>query len=276
VNAADSAADADVVAATVNYTVDTGEKLVNETFGPGNIHRRASGAYDARQVQIRNARLEPALSLDAHGFVLVRHPTAVRDFFDGDEVRTVYYAEIDRLVRQQSGAARVHIFDHTLRSGDEAEREQKLIREPVLYAHNDYTDWSAPQRVRDMLPDEADSLLAKRFAIIQVWRPIVLPVVRDPLALVDARTVSREDLLVAERRYPDRVGQTYRIAFNARHRWFYFPRMTRDEAVMFKVFDSETDGRARYTPHTAFDDPSTPADAAPRQSIEVRCLAFFN
>jgi hypothetical protein len=170
----------------------------------------------------------------------------------------------------------VHIFDHTLRSGDEAEREQKLIREPVLYAHNDYTDWSAPQRVRDMLPDEADSLLAKRFAIIQVWRPIVLPVVRDPLALVDARTVSREDLLVAERRYPDRVGQTYRIAFNARHRWFYFPRMTRDEAVMFKVFDSETDGRARYTPHTAFDDPSTPADAAPRQSIEVRCLAFFN
>jgi hypothetical protein len=266
-----------VTHATLNYTPDTGEKLVNETFGPGNIRRRSSGAYEQRDVEIEDARPRAAeLRLDVHGFEFVRHQTAVRDFFDKAALQSVYYPEIERLVKQVSGASRIHIFDHTLRSGDEDEREKKLIREPVLYTHNDYTDWSGPQRVRDLLPDEAGALLANRFAIIQVWRPIDRPVVRNPLAIADARSIAREDLLVAERRYPDRVGQTYRIAFNPAHRWFYFPRMTRDEAIVFKVYDSATDGRARYTPHTSFEDPDTPADAPARQSIEVRCLAFFN
>jgi hypothetical protein len=84
-----------------------------------------------------------------------------------------------------------------------------------------------------------------------------------------------EDFLVAERRYPTRVGQTYRLKHNPQHRWFYFPRMKRDEAVVFKVYDSLTDGRARFTPHTAFDDPTTPPGAPPRQSIEARAFAFF-
>jgi hypothetical protein len=266
-----------VTRASLNYSVDTGEKLVNETYGPGNIRRRSSGAYEEHRVEIENGRPRAAeFHLEVHGFVFLRHPTAVRDFFDRAELQAVYYPEVERLVKETSGASRVHIFDHTLRSGDEDEREQKLIREPVLYTHNDYTDWSGPQRVRDLLPGEADALLAKRFAIIQVWRPIDRPVVRNPLAIADARSIAREDLLVAERRYPDRVGQTYRIAWNPAHRWFYFPRMTRDEAIVFKVYDSETDGRARYTPHTSFDDPDTPADAPPRQSIEVRCLAFFD
>ena len=84
-----------------------------------------------------------------------------------------------------------------------------------------------------------------------------------------------EKRLVAERRYPHRVGQTYRLKYSPGHRWFYFPRMRRDEALVFKVYDSETDGRARFTPHTSFDDPGTPPGAPPRQSIEARALAFF-
>jgi len=96
-----------------------------------------------------------------------------------------------------------------------------------------------------------------------------------PLAIADAASVALNDLLIAERRYPNRVGQTYRLRYNPAHSWFYFPEMRRDEALVFKVFDSETDGRARFTPHTAFDDPSTPLGAAPRQSIEARALAFF-
>jgi hypothetical protein len=169
----------------------------------------------------------------------------------------------------------VHVFDHTLRSGDEAEREAKLIREPVLSAHNDYTEWSGPNRVRELLADEADSLLEKRFAIIQVWRAINRPIQSSPLAIADAKSIAPEDLLVAERRYPQRVGQTYRIKYNPGHRWFYFPEMRRDEALVFKVYDSEKDGRARFTPHTSFDDPSTPPGAPPRQSIEARALVFF-
>ena len=173
-------------------------------------------------------------------------------------------------------ASRVVIFDHTLRSGEEAEREAKLIREPVLSAHNDYTEWSGPNRVREFLPDEAEELLKRRFAIIQVWRAINRPIQSNPLALADAKSVALDDLLVAERRYPHRVGQTYRLKYNPDHRWFYFPEMRRDEALVFKVYDSAKDGRARFTPHTSFNDPRSPAGAPPRQSIEVRAFAFFD
>ena len=260
--------------AEIRYTAETGEKLVNETFGPNNIRRRTSGSDDRRRVEIRDGRLE-SLSLDGNGFALVPHATRVVDFFNEEEVRTAYYAEVAALIRQVSGAARVVVFDHTLRSGDEAEREARLLREPVLSAHNDYTEWSGPNRVREVLPDEAEVLLKRRFAIIQAWRAINQPIRCNPLAVADARSVAPQDLLIAERRYPHRVGQTYRLKYNPAHRWFYFPQMRRDEALVFKVYDSEKDGRARFTPHTSFVDPATPPGAPPRQSIEARALAFF-
>jgi hypothetical protein len=260
--------------AAIRYTAASGEQLVNETFGPNNIRRRTSGTEELRQVTISDGR-KGSFSLDGNGFVFVGHRTAVRDFFDAVELKAVYYPEVERLIKNLSGAARVQVFDHTLRSGDEAEREAKLIREPVLSAHNDYTEWSGPNRVREILPDESEILLQKRFAIIQVWRAINQPIRSNPLAIADAKSIAPEDLLIAERRYPHRVGQTYRLTYSPRHRWFYFPEMRRDEALVFKVFDSEKDGRARFTPHTSFDDPSTPAGAPPRQSIEARALVFF-
>src|SRR6202008_3100936 len=134
--------------------------------------------------------------------VLVDHKTAVTDFFDRRQLETVYYAEVEALIKKMSGAKRVFLFDHTLRSGNEGEREEKLIREPVLSAHNDYTEWSGPQRVREIMGDEAEELLKRRFAIIQVWRAIDKPIQSNPLAVADARSVAPEDLLIAERRYP--------------------------------------------------------------------------
>jgi hypothetical protein len=263
---------------TVNipYTVDTGENLVNETFGPNNIRRRKTGTNDLRTMTVRNGRmLADRFSLDENGFVFVEHETKVADFFDAEQLQAVYYPEVEQLIKAVSGALRVVIFDHTLRSGEEAEREEKLIREPVLSAHNDYTEWSGPNRVREFLPDEADDLIKRRFAIIQVWRAINQPIQSNPLALADAKSVAMEDLLIAERRYPHRVGQTYRLKYSPDHRWFYFPEMRRDEALVFKVYDSEKDGRARFTPHTSFEDPTSPPNARPRQSIEVRAFAFF-
>jgi hypothetical protein len=254
--------------------VDTGEQLVNETFGPNNIRRRRTGTQDPQMMTVLNGRLHQ-LSLERNGFVLVGHQTAVTDFFDREQLETIYYAEVEALIKKMSGAKRVVLFDHTLRSGNETEREERLIREPVLNAHNDYTEWSGPQRVRDLLPDEAETLLKGRFAIIQVWRAINKPIQSNPLAVADAASVAFEDLLIAERRYPNRVGQTYRLKYNPAHRWFYFPEMRRDEALVFTVFDSAKDGRARFTPHTSFDLPDTPPNAAPRQSIEARALAFF-
>ena len=261
--------------AEITYTRDTGDKLVNETFGPNNIRRRTTGAEEAHSMEIADGRRAGDLSLDTSGFLLVEHRTQVRDFFDPEELKRVYYAEVVTLVQRISGAKRVVVFDHTLRSGDEGEREAKLIREPVLSAHNDYTEWSGPNRVREVMGAEAEELLKRRFAVIQVWRAIAKPIVSHPLAMADARSVAPDDLLIAERRYPNRVGQTYRLKYNARHRWFYFPEMKRDEAIVFKVYDSEKDGRARFTPHTSFDDPASPPNARPRQSIEARALAFF-
>lgn len=272
---ADSDSPAEVTAELV-YSIDTGVKPVNETYGPGALLRRTTGTRESRQVRIRNARrLAVSPSLDRNGFVLVEHPTQVADFFDKAALPSAYYPEVVELVQRVSGARRVVVFDHTLRSGDQAERDERQVREPVLLVHNDYTEHSGPQRVREILPDEADALLQHRFAVIQVWRAIHQPIQRNPLAIADARSLGPRDLIAAERRYPNRVGEIYQVSYNPAHEWFYFPNMRRDEALVFKVYDSETDGRARFTAHTSFDDPTTPPDAPPRQSIEVRTLAFF-
>jgi hypothetical protein len=234
----------ETIDATVNYILNNGEKLFTQTAGPGATDVRTGGTVDPRRVPIHNARLhaEP-FALDREGFRFVRHDTKVADFFDEDEVRRVYYPEMEALVKAESGASRVVVFDHTL--------------------------------VRDLLPDEADDLLRRRFAIVQVWRPIRHPVESFPLAICDARSISPDDFVVNERRYPNRIGQTYAITYNPEHHWYFLPRMRREEALVFKVYDSAKDGRARWSAHTAFDDPTSPPNARPRESIEIRTLAFF-
>ncbi len=264
------------VEASLRYTIDTGIKPVNATVGPGGrLRQRTGGRDDLRVVAIHDARAE-APSLEREGFVLVEHPTAVTDFWDEAQREAIYDPEIEALVRAVSGAAKVLVFDHTLRSADPRRQDQDYAREPVKIVHNDYTDWSGPQRVRDLLPPEqAEARLRRRVAVIQVWRAIGAPIEAEPLALCDARTLAPADLIPAERRHPNRVGEIYQVAYSPAHRWSYFPRMTRDEAVVFKVYDSERDGRARFVPHTSFDLPPTPGGAAPRESLEVRTLAFF-
>jgi hypothetical protein len=266
----------DAIEATLNYLLETGEQVFTLTGGPGSLDVRTGGQQDPRRISIRNGRLHAArFALEENGFRFVQHDTKVGDFFDEDEVRRVYYAEMEALVKAESGAARVVVFDHTLRTADDELRETRKIREVVRRVHNDYTEWSGPQRVRDLLPQEADALLRRRFAIVQVWRPIRLPVETFPLAICDARSLSVDDLVVSERRYPNRVGQTYAIKYSPQHRWYWFPRMRRDEALVFKVYDSLKDGPARWTAHTAFEDPTSPPGARPRESIEIRTLAFF-
>ena len=266
----------DTIEATLNYIVDDGKPVFTIVAPPGGSDTRSGATPDPRRVTLHNGRSDAEdFVLERNGFRFVRHDTKVADFYDEDEIRRVYYPEMVELIKAESGAKRVVVFDHTLRTADDELREAKKIREVVRRVHNDYTEWSAPQRVRDILPDEAEELLKRRFAIIQVWRPIRRPVETFPLAMADARTLSPSDMIVSERRAPGRIGQTYAIKYNPAHKWYWFPRMRREEAYVFKVFDSMKDGRARWTAHTAFEDPTTPPQARPRESIEIRTMAFF-
>ena len=121
----------------------------------------------------------------------------------------------------------------------------------------------------------AEELLKHRFAIINLWRPIRGPVLESPLTLCDAQSLAEEDLVASDLRYPDRVGETYSITYNPNQRYYYFPKMQTDEAVLIRCFDSALAGPQRFSAHTGFDDPESPADAPPRESIEVRTLVFF-
>ena len=274
-NAAAQTIEARAVEAPVNYLIDTGVKPVNET-GAGDVRViRHTGQHDTRIVTIRDGRPHRAsFHLDEAGFELADHPTKMGDFHDPEELNQVYYPEMQRLIAERSGARRVHIFDHTLRTSDDDVRAARKIREPVRSVHNDYTDWSGPQRLRDLLPDEAETLLKQRLAIIQVWRAINTPIARNPLAIADARSLAPADFIPAERRFPDRVGEIYQFKYSPAHRWTWFPGMRRDEALVFKVYDSLTNGVARWGAHTSFDDPETRPDAPPRESIEIRAFAF--
>jgi hypothetical protein len=264
------------IEASLNYYLDTGEQPFTYTGGPGSLDVRTGGGQDPRTVVIRNGRHETSdFTLDRNGFRFVRHDTKVVDFFDQAELRATYYPEMEALVKAQSGASRVVVFDHTLRTADDEARAARKIREVVRRVHNDYTEWSGPQRLRDVLPQEADALLRRRFAIVQVWRPIRYPVETFPLAICDARSLAPANLVVSERRYPDRVGQTYAITYDPAHRWYWYPGMRREEALVFKVYDSRKEGVARWTAHTAFEDPTSPPGARPRESIEIRTLALF-
>jgi len=266
----------DQVTATMTYLVPTGKKPVSYQYDPPPGVPVRSGPYEDRSVQIRNARpFASELSLDREGFVIVPHVTKARDLSDNEEVKAVYYPEVEQLVKQATGATRVLIFDHTIRSAPLAGAGRKGVREPVRRVHNDYTVKSGPQRVRDLVPDEAADLLGRRYAVINVWRPLRRTVEDTPLGLLDARSIAPQDLIATDLLYPDRTGEIYSVAYNPSHRWFYFPRQRADEAVLLKCYDSKEDGRARFPAHSAFDDPTAPPGVPPRESIEVRTLVFY-
>ncbi len=275
---AEATIDLDYVEAELDYIVDDGIPAVRYLDWPEMEHLAHKPAYQKHLVRIHNGRADPAqFTLPSHGFAFVDHHTKVKDFYDEDEVRSVYYPETEALIQAHSGGAkRVLVFDHTLRTAEQARQQADRVRKAVYSVHNDYTERSAPQRVRDFLPEaEAEAALERRFAIIQTWRSIAPRVERDPLALCDGRTIPEEGFIPYQRRYRYRTGETYHIAYNPAHRWFWFPQMTREEALVFKVYDTDAAAGVRFTAHTAFDDPNTPPNAAIRESIEMRALVFY-
>lgn len=266
------------VEANLHYFKPNGHKPYRYNYDPPEDVATSNAEHEAHRFSIRDVRpVVGEFSLDVQGAVLAPHRTAVQNFYDDEEVKRVYYPEAELLIAETTGAKRIFVFDHTVRrrEHDAHSAAQRPRREPVTRVHNDYTVRSGPQRVRTLLPDDADKLLKGRFAVINVWRPIRGPLEDAPLAFCDARSVALDDLAPMDLIYPDRVGETYLVKYNPAHRWFYAPRMRADEALLIKSYDSAEDGKARFTPHTAFEDPTTPANRLPRESIELRALVFY-
>ena len=276
---AEPRAKSDFVEAAVKYLANDDDPVVYVPSVGGGDATLHEGNYVMKTVAIHNGRLRAeGFSLDREGFMLTDQATAVADFYDDGQIAAVYEAEVKALVRKVTGAERVEIFDHTRRAASLDVQKARTIREPASIIHNDYTARSGPKRLRDHFPDapdEAQALLARRFAIVNVWRSIHGPVLTAPLALCDAASVAPEDLVSIERRAKDRIGEIQLARYNSAHLWYHFPKMEMDEALLIKTYDSETDGRARFTIHTSFDDPTSPANAPPRESLETRCFAFF-
>ena len=268
----------ETIRASFNYVVDTGVPAVRYIDWPEMEHKAIPPEYRQYEMTVRDGRpLRDTFKLDVHGFVFADHPTQVVDFTDETERARVYDAEVRALIKKHSGASEVVVFDHTLRVSDEEGQKALDARPTVKGVHNDYTETSAPRRLREIVGDaEAERRFQKRWAIIQVWRPIRGTVLIDPLGICDGRSIPRKGFIRVERRYKYRTGEVYHIAHDPAHAWYYFPRMTRDEALVFKVFDSDATKPSRFTAHSAFDDPDTPPNAPPRESIETRTFAFFD
>lgn len=239
---------------------------------------RIGAEFEDREVRIHDARvLQPTATLDQQGFCLQRQDAGEQDFYQSNGFLERYEADIIQLVLDVSGGSDALVFDHTRRSDSPTVRGERMTRETASVIHNDYTDASAVRRLQDLLSkEEADKRLAKRFAIINLWRSIAGIVRTTPLACCDARSIATADLVAAERRAEERIGELELVTWNAEHRWYYYPQMNRDEVLLIKTFDSARDGRARRSIHTAFDNPLASPQDSPRESMESRLLVFFD
>jgi hypothetical protein len=263
------------IQATLNYVAATGEKLVSYAYEPPAGVPMSNVQVEGHATTIYGLR--PAASeftLDEVGFKLLAHQSVVKNFWDEEEIRRVYYPESVELLKRVTGAAEVRVFDHTLRRRvpGKDDRSTGIPRQPSSLVHVDQTATSGVARLCVAYPDEADALLRRRVAIVNLWRPITSPVLDAPLAMCDARSVAPKDLVASELVYRDRRGETYNLTYNPTQRWFYAPEMRADEVLLLKCFDSRDDGAvSRFAPHTAFTDPTAP----PRESIELRTFLIF-
>lgn len=298
-------------------------KVYTQRDGSGSDDEWVGVTADTRQIEVQNARTYSGTqrhTLDANGFELLGRPLADQDvdFLKNDSVVLSYYPQVEDVIRQACGARLVAAYDHNVRSvvGNRSKRQiegGQHVQPPLHMVHGDYTMTSAPQRLRDLAkpptrndtfrskldegetlldPTEVEQAITKgRFAIVNLWRNIAPePVLTHPLALCDAARVSPDDLVVFEIHYADRIGENYYAKHSENHQWFFYPEMTRDEALLIKQWDSDgelsrsdgkrpdsarPDGASTFSFHSAFVDPSVPDDAPDRWSIETRCVALY-
>ena len=230
------------------------------------LDKRRHRVYDGRPIAAD-------LSLEREGIALVEFRPELKDFTAAEEVRRRYYPAAEACIKSRTGADLVRIFDHTLRRGEEAGvARDDAFRAPVFKVHVDHTESSGMLCIQNLRRDRAEPTRPARTQIINLWRPLRGPLRDSPLALCDAQTVRPDQLVPVEMVFSDKTVETIRVIYDPNHRWLYFPAMAASEAILFKTYDSATDGRARFVPHSAFTDPAAGGEVLPRESIEIRAL----
>ena len=270
--------DLHAVHATLNYSEDNGQPPDYYFYEPDPSVKINPPGTDVHEMAIHDAwPLRHEIRLDKEGFELHDFDPSFKDFANEAKVKQVFYQQVVDFVKTHTGAKRVEVFDHTIRQRLPADLKQQteVQRPAVLLVHSDYTVKSGPQRVHDILPDDAPQLLQDRVAFYNVWKPLYQRVEELPLAMCDASTHDEGDMLRMELKYLDRTGEIYVMRHSPKHRWMFFPFMEAHHALILKTYDSATDGRCRFMGHSAFEHPDTAPDALKRESIEVRTMAFF-
>ncbi|KAF8901861.1 hypothetical protein CPB84DRAFT_1846577 [Gymnopilus junonius] len=247
---------------------------------PTTGERKTNVGQEGKKILVEDLRgKEDSVTLDTAGFQYYRHPAKHTSFANDEQIIREYYPESIELIKKLTGASRVELFDHTVRRRRPGEIDDLPDRrQPVSRVHVDQSSKAAVARVHLHMPAaDVPKLLEKRFQIINLWRPIHHAAFDWPLALCDYGSIDPNDFFPVTRMYPDRDGETLGVKYNPNHKWKYLSGMTPDELVLIKCADSIQDGSvAVFTPHTGFEDPSTPAGTPPRQSIELRALVFYD
>ena len=270
------------VRATFNYTKDVTPKLTElyfyESEKTKDIHEPGDAAHE---MPVHDGWDKAAdFSVDREGFQINDFDSKFPEGkWDDDElVRENFYPEVVEFLKKTLGAKRVLVFDHTIRTSRNAQK--KLTQEtntsqraPVSLVHCDYTAESGPVRVRQLLEDEAEELLSRRVAFLNVWKPLN-KVEENPLAMCDVQSSPSDDFFKLYLRYRERTGENYVMRHNPAHKWYYFPQMTPDKVIILKTYDSDG-SRAKFVGHSAFKDPTSKPDAPIRESVEIRTIAFF-
>jgi hypothetical protein len=266
------------VATMLNYWDDPGDGSPPTpiVIAKGRItNERPNRAYNFVVTDVSGD--EDKYTLDTAGFQYCRHSSCEKDFVDEAAITSAYYNECDELLKTITGANRIFFINHKVRRGPTQWHHLGLNnlknRGPVTKTHVDQSYAGAELRLRYDLPDEADELLNKRYQIINIWRPIAT-ILKDPLAIADARSVPDADLVEADMVEHDFAGKQWVVRHSPNHRWYYKYRMTPEDVLLIKCFDSET-SVARRALHSAFED-AAQCDQESRQSIEVRCLVFYD
>ena len=274
---------ADMVEATINYVAQMTERAKFHAQDHGRDNLR----FNPQRMRITNARsLRDPPTLEREGLTIAPHRSAIRDFRDAAEVREKYPSEIERLIVELTGAVRAKMLGggglvrYTERS---PYYKTGMNTQPARFPHVDFTPNTSPGLSENVFGSRPEKLEpGQRLVGYNVWRVVSQPPQDVPLAVCDARSVAREDLLAADGVY-DQGGdpskwtelEAYVVHHNPAHRWLYYRDMRPDEALIFRGYGNEPVWRAGV-PHSAFDDPSCPPGAPPRVSIEARVYAIYD